>query len=152
MLRFLFYLLAVLPTVTLGQQTDRHLPLKALYLNQGFGWRKHPVTGRADFHRGVDFCASFEGVYSILAGRVLSAGQNAVSGKYLIISHGQVHSHYAHLSLFLTLPGDSVTSGQLIGISGDSGRVTGPHLHFAVSMQGMMINPVKFLFGIHKDH
>jgi len=120
-------------------------PLESLQVNQGFGWRLHPLTGLPDFHNGTDLKADFQPVFSIAAGRVLRVGANAISGNFIIIRHGKLQSHYAHLSRVLISNQDSVFQGQLLGLSGNSGRTTGPHLHFALSYCGIKIDAMAFL-------
>ncbi|RZM21933.1 MAG: M23 family metallopeptidase [Pedobacter sp.] len=120
-------------------------PLNSLYMNQAFGWRIHPLNGALNFHDGVDLKADFEPVFSIADGEVVRVNINAVSGKFIVIRHGKLMSHYAHLSWIIVSSKDTVLRGQLIGLSGASGRTTGPHLHFALSYCGVKLDALKFL-------
>ena len=129
-------------------QSGFSLPLKMLHVNQGFGWRIHPLTKAPDFHNGIDLKADFQPVFSIADGQVINANSNAVSGNFIVISHGKLLSHYAHLSRVLVSRQDSVFRGQLIGLSGNSGRTTGPHLHFALSFSGIELDALKFLYAL----
>jgi len=130
------------------------LPLKMLYVTSGFGYRLHPVTGLYGFHEGVDLRARHDTVYAILDGRVQPTAPFGAIGLSLRIAHGECFSSYGHLSQVFVLPEDSVAAGQPIGITGETGRVTGEHLHFAVSYHGRFINPLKFLYQllIKKGH
>ncbi len=120
------------------------LPLHHLSVTSGFGYRTHPVTGRYDFHGGVDLKAGHDTVYAVTCGLV-SAGYNSCLGNYIRINSGGLQIVYGHLSQIFLLSGDSVRSNTAIAITGATGRVTGEHLHFAVSWRGRYINPLQFL-------
>ncbi|RYZ46266.1 MAG: M23 family metallopeptidase, partial [Sphingobacteriales bacterium] len=81
-------------------------------------------------------------------GEVIRADANAVSGKFIVIRHGKFTSHYAHLSSLLVRNQDAVSRGQLIGLSGNSGRTTGPHLHFALSYANIKIDAIRFFTAL----
>ncbi|MDN8834145.1 M23 family metallopeptidase, partial [Staphylococcus aureus] len=84
-----------------------------------------------DLHKGVDLAARCDPVLSVMEGTVSSTGFNPILGSFIRIKHGEFQSIYGHLSYILVTPGDSVTAGQFIGITGSTGRVTGEHLHFS---------------------
>jgi murein DD-endopeptidase MepM/ murein hydrolase activator NlpD len=94
-------------------------------------------------HKGVDFRGAIGAeVHSCAAGIVALAANQHYSGNFIIIDHGLgVFSMYAHLSAFKVKAGDTVQAGQLIGLVGKTGRVTGPHLHFAFSVLGVTADP-----------
>nr|WP_162988799.1 M23 family metallopeptidase [Pedobacter schmidteae] len=117
-------------------------------LTSGFGWRKHPVTGFSDFHKGIDLSATFEPVYSILSGRVSAQGFQPILGNFIRIEQDSLEIIYGHLSASLVVIGQQVSAGQLLGITGDSGRVTGPHLHLSVKFRGQFLHPLRFLYGL----
>lgn len=98
-------------------------------------------------HLGLDFAApAGTPVHAINRGTVLLAQQLYFEGGFVIIDHGQgLLSLYLHLSDFQVKPGDAVTPGQTIGLSGSSGRATGPHLHLAVRWQGVYLDPAVLL-------
>lgn len=123
-----------------------HLPLVPFKLTSPFGVRRHPITGKADFHAGIDLSARRSPIRSALAGRVLANGFHPFLGYFVRISHGAVVTTYGHLSVIMARRGDEIPAGTVIGISGRSGRVTGEHLHFAVRYRGEQIDPLKFLF------
>jgi murein DD-endopeptidase MepM/ murein hydrolase activator NlpD len=120
------------------------LPLHHLSVTSGFGYRIHPVTGRYDFHAGVDLRARHDTVYDVTGGLV-SSGYNSILGNYIRVSSGDLQIVYGHLSQIFLLSGDSININNAIAITGATGRVTGEHLHFAVSWLGRYINPLQFL-------
>lgn len=116
-------------------------PLKRIIPTSQFGWRKHPVTGEIKFHTGIDLKAYYEPVYCIADGVVSFAGQGDIEGNYVIIDHGQVSSVYCHLNKSLCKTGEVIKAGKVLGISGNTGRSTGPHLHFGVRWIDRRVNP-----------
>lgn len=127
------------------------LPLNSLRLTSQFGVRIHPVTGKSDFHRGVDLSARCEPVLSVLPGEVSSVGYHSILGKFVIVDHGGIQSIYGHLRMVLTSTGSLVQAGSLLGITGNTGRTTGEHLHFAVRYGGHYLDPLRFLLGIFQQ-
>lgn len=122
-------------------------------ISSEFGMRFHPVLGRNKFHNGIDIRLRFEPVRSILLGKIKVTGYNKISGYYIIIEHlHELTTSYAHLSKIECSVGDIVLPGQEIGISGSSGRTTGPHLHFVVKFQGKAINPMILLKMIEERY
>lgn len=105
-----------------------------------FGWRNDPFTQKPDFHRGIDFAGSTgHPIYSVLDGRVIAVGTdpNSSFGYYVKIDHGgEFVTLYAHNSSVLVTSGQQVTAGQQIAGMGNSGRVTGTHLHFEIQVGG----------------
>jgi murein DD-endopeptidase MepM/ murein hydrolase activator NlpD len=112
-------------------------------VTSGFGWRKDPFTGASRFHAGVDIRASYgRDVESVGPGRVVSAGVQGGYGKSVVIEHAPgLRTRYAHLSSIDVAVGDAVGEGAVIGKVGQSGRATGPHLHFEVLKNGRAVNP-----------
>ncbi len=113
-------------------------------LTSTFGVRYHPVLHRRKLHAGCDFEAHRgTPVMAAAPGVVVRAGRWSSYGRIVIIDHGMgVHTRYAHLSRVLVHVGDYVAPGAHIGNSGASGRVTGPHLHFEVRVDGEPIDPI----------
>ncbi|WP_432664114.1 M23 family metallopeptidase [Wukongibacter baidiensis] len=112
-----------------------------------FGYRKHPITRRRHFHKGIDI-ANKTGTKIIAAGSgiVTYAGWNGGYGKVIIVAHGYGYkSVYAHNKENLVNVGDRVTKGQEIAELGNTGRSTGPHLHFEVRYNGQHIDPLNLL-------
>ncbi|MDR3265892.1 MAG: LysM peptidoglycan-binding domain-containing M23 family metallopeptidase [Synergistaceae bacterium] len=103
-------------------------------INSPFGWRRHPITKRRDFHTGLDIKADRGTVVrSARDGRVAYAGWMGGYGKVVVVEHGNGQSTlYAHCSSLLVQQGASISVGQNIARVGTTGRSTGPHLHFEV--------------------
>ena len=117
-------------------------------LTDRFGPReKHPVTGQATFHYGVDVGAGYgSSIYAAASGTVIFAGQNGGYGNCVMINHGNGYTTlYGHMSSISVVNGQSVSQGQVIGLVGATGRVTGPHLHFEVrNASGTALDPMSF--------
>lgn len=123
------------------------MPLRDISkLTSGFGNRTHPVTGeRNKFHSGIDISAKSDTVFSILPGFIEESGYNQTLGNYVRIKHGDVTSIYGHLLTRFVLNDESVTAGSAIGITGQTGIVTGEHLHFTIKYRNGYLNPLTFL-------
>lgn len=115
--------------------------------SSGFGYRLHPIDGEIRFHYGTDFAAnSGDDVTAFADGYVYAAGCSDGYGNYLILTHeGGFSTIYAHLSGFAVGEGDMVSRGQLIGFVGQTGKATGPHLHFELLCDDVYINPEYYL-------
>ena len=112
-----------------------------------FGGRSDPLSGEGAFHTGIDLTASIgTNVHVTADGTVKNAGYNGRYGKLIIVDHGNgVETYYAHLSEFQVVPGQEVRRNEVIGLSGASGRVTGPHVHYEVRVAGTPVNPYKYM-------
>jgi murein DD-endopeptidase MepM/ murein hydrolase activator NlpD len=99
------------------------------------------------FHSGLDFCGQVgTELYASAPGKVVYTGELTVRGGVVVIDHGWgVYTAYDHLSKSLVQPGDMVQPGQVIGLGGDTGRTTGPHLHWEVWVGGVQVNPQDWL-------
>ena len=128
-------------------------PIKTGKTTSKFGTRRDPFNeNRFRFHRGVDIgCPIGTNIYSARAGRVTFAGYADGYGKLVILEHEHGYTtYYGHLSKFNIKEGDRVGAGQSIALSGNTGRTTGPHLHFEIRRHGRALNPQTFIRGIHK--
>jgi murein DD-endopeptidase MepM/ murein hydrolase activator NlpD len=123
------------------------MPIKDGYYSSNYGYRLDPFTGRSSFHTGVDIIASLGTPVMAAAGGVVSASTTLPEyGNLVDIDHDNgLTSRYAHLSKSLVKVGDVVMKGQVIALVGNTGRTTGPHLHFEVREKGIPLNPNKFL-------
>ena len=112
-----------------------------------FGERIDPINGEGAFHTGIDIRAPFgTPVRAAADGDVTEAAMNAGYGREVVLDHGHdVLTLYGHLSAFAVLTGQHVTRGQVIGYVGQSGRATGPHLHYEVRVHNVPVNPHKYL-------
>jgi murein DD-endopeptidase MepM/ murein hydrolase activator NlpD len=116
-------------------------------LRSSFGGRSDPFSGEGAFHTGIDLAVpSGTPVHAAADGVVVSAGWSGNYGKRVIVDHGNgIETYYAHLSQFMVVPGQEITSNQTIAMSGGTGHVTGPHLHYEVRVGGTPVNPMKYL-------
>lgn len=123
-------------------------PVKVVRISGRFGYRKkHPVLGYGAMHRGVDFAGAIgTPIYSAGDGIVQFIGWKSGYGRIIIIKHNRrLSTAYAHASRFAKLKkGSKVEQGDIIAYIGKSGRVTGPHLHYEVRINGKQVNPMKF--------
>jgi murein DD-endopeptidase MepM/ murein hydrolase activator NlpD len=119
----------------------------AVAAGSGFGFRADPFTGRTALHTGLDFPAEpGTPIRAAAGGVVLDVSVHPEYGQTVELDHGNsLSTLYAHLSRSLVKPGDIVRRGQVIAEVGNSGRSTGPHLHFEVLLQGVPQNPARFL-------
>ena len=122
-------------------------PLDQYRISSGYGARKDPINGRKAQHRAVDFAApSGAPVYATAPGKIVFAGWRGRYGRSVEIDHGHgIRTRYAHLRKILVKVGDEVDHRQKIGLVGNSGRSTGPHVHYEVRYQNKARNPMKFL-------
>ncbi len=99
------------------------------------------------FHSGTDYRAKTgTPIRSVADGRVVLIKNRFFAGNSVIIDHGQgIYTGYYHLSRFKVHKGEFVQRGQVIGLAGATGRVTGPHLHFTVHVNGMLVDPLQFI-------
>lgn len=131
------------------EQVARNLsvcyPLSYIKVNSPYGYRKDPFSGKRKFHNGIDLYARSAKVYAMLQGKVIAVGQDKVSGKYVTLQHGNFTVSYCHLSQTSVSEGLVVKSGEVVGVSGNTGRSTGEHLHLSIRHKGKYINPRIFL-------
>jgi len=125
------------------------MPVSAPFNASGFGMRIDPITGQNALHEGIDFIAdSGTPVIAAAGGVVQFAGFHPQYGNMIDIDHGNdLVTRYAHLSKVLVREGDLLQRGRRIADSGNTGRTTGPHLHFEVRFRGAPQNPTRFLLA-----
>ena len=118
-------------------------------VGSGFGFRRDPFTDRPALHTGLDFEAeSGSPIVAAAGGVVIGVGRHPAYGNLLEIDHGNgLVTRYAHCSSIKVKPGDIVKRGHVVALSGNTGRSTGPHLHFEVLVDGVPQDPAKFLAG-----
>ncbi|MEQ1518268.1 MAG: M23 family metallopeptidase [Usitatibacteraceae bacterium] len=123
------------------------LPVVTGYYSSNFGFRIDPFSGRQAFHSGVDFVAAPGSDILAAAGGVVSTAEvHSEYGKMIEVDHDNgLTTRYAHLSKMLVKVGDVVLKGQRVGELGQTGRATGPHLHFEVRENSVPLNPNRFL-------
>ena len=122
-------------------------PVLDANLGSTFGWRIDPITGRSALHTGLDFPATpGTPIYAAAGGMVVTQEFHSQYGNMLEVDHGNnLITRYAHASRVLAKKGDLIKRGQKIAEVGNTGRSTGPHLHFEVLVQGVPQDPQKFL-------
>ncbi len=122
-------------------------PLRDYYVTSNFGPRKDPMNGRVAAHQGLDMGAPYKSpVYSTGPGKVTYAGWRGRYGRLVEIDHGNgLKTRFGHLNKVLVRKGEMVDRTTRIGLLGNSGRSTGPHLHYEVIVDGKPVNPVKFI-------
>ncbi|UPA26252.1 M23 family metallopeptidase [Shinella oryzae] len=136
-----------------ARRTARKLPFgnpsPGSNITSRFGNRTDPFLGRLALHAGIDFRASTgTQIHSSGAGTVTVAGRNGGYGNMVEIDHGDgLTTRYAHLSRVLVKVGDHVEASDPVGLSGTTGRSTGPHLHYEVRRNGKAIDPMRFLMA-----
>lgn len=120
------------------------------YLTSTFGRRSSPFgTGGTDFHKGLDI-ANRPGtpIRAPAKGIVTFAGWDGGYGNCVVINHGNnISTRYAHMEQIFTKLGQTVTRGDTIGAIGNTGRSTGPHLHYEVRIGGVCVNPMKYILN-----
>jgi murein DD-endopeptidase MepM/ murein hydrolase activator NlpD len=117
------------------------------FFSDGYGWRRDPIDGSREFHKGVDVVApNGTPVRAPADGLVTAAGRMAGYGAMIHLAHGYgMATRYGHLSRVMVVPGQRVKRGDVIGLVGSTGRSTGPHLHYEVFRAGNQIDPRKYL-------
>jgi murein DD-endopeptidase MepM/ murein hydrolase activator NlpD len=117
------------------------------FFSDGYGWRRDPIDGSREFHKGVDIVApTGTPVRAAADGLVTAAGRMAGYGSMIHLAHGYgMGTRYGHLSKIVVNPGQRVKRGDLIGYVGSTGRSTGPHLHYEVFRAGSQVDPRKYL-------
>jgi murein DD-endopeptidase MepM/ murein hydrolase activator NlpD len=123
------------------------------WLSSSMGPRRDPITGGADYHKGLDIAGERgEPVYATAAGTVRHAGRQGAYGNLVVIDHGfGIETRYGHLLKSLVEPGAKVKRGDIIAQLGSSGRATGNHLHYEVIAGGRLINPLGLLTQKPRD-
>ena len=117
------------------------------FVTSGFGWRLSPFTGRRHFHAGLDIAADTgTDIVAAAHGRVAFAGPKGAFGQAVILDHGfGVRTLYGHTSAIHVKAGQAVERGQRIASVGNTGRSTGPHLHYTVQLKGRSVNPADYV-------
>ncbi len=123
-------------------------PVKG-WSTSGFGYRKSPFTGLREFHKGLDIATRMATpVIATADGIVSFTGTKGLLGKVVTIDHGHgIVTRYGHLKKISKKSGAAVKRGDVIANVGVSGRTTGPHVHYEVRLNGMPVNPIKYILN-----
>jgi murein DD-endopeptidase MepM/ murein hydrolase activator NlpD len=113
----------------------------------GFGPRRNPFGGGYEFHKGLDFIAAYGSPIQVTApGVVVFSGASGGYGNHVIVDHGYGYQTlYAHLSKLGVVKGAKIDRRQIVGYLGNTGRSTGPHLHYSVFYSGEAVDPKGYL-------
>ena len=119
------------------------------WVSSGFGYRISPFTNTREFHKGLDIATRIgTPVIAPADGLVVIVGREGNYGKVMTINHGyNLKTRYGHLHKFRVNKGTYVKRGQVIGEVGNSGRCTGPHLHYEVLSNGVPVNPLRYILN-----
>ncbi|MBS4014878.1 MAG: peptidoglycan DD-metalloendopeptidase family protein [Candidatus Latescibacteria bacterium] len=119
------------------------------YLSSSFGYRKSPITGKNEFHNGIDIVApAGTPIRASAAGRIRFAGFKAGWGRYVEIDHGYGFiTCYAHCQSIKVSTGQKVSRGEIIATVGRTGSATGNHLHYGVKVSGAWVNPLNYILS-----
>ena len=122
-------------------------PVDVPYSSSSYGWRMDPILGKRAFHEGIDFSAAHgEPIYATAGGIVKKASRSGAYGNLITINHGGgLQTRYAHLSKILVKSGDIVKKEDLIAYVGNTGRSTGPHLHYEIRLNKHSLDPKQYL-------
>ncbi len=122
-------------------------------ISSHFGKRIHPVTQKAHLHNGIDIAApSGTPVLAAQSGEVVRTGRDSLNGNYIQLSHGfGIQTYYCHLQSISVSRGTYLQKGQPIGAVGQTGRVTGPHLHFTLKLNNKAANPEDYSWSPTKQ-
>lgn len=116
-------------------------PLKSIKVTSPYGYRRDPITGKQSWHNGLDLRAKNEPAYAMMDGIVEKVGYDNRSGNYVTLRHGNYHVSYCHLSSIIVRKGEYVYPGIIVGVTGNTGRSTGSHLHLTCKKGGKSVNP-----------
>ena len=120
-------------------------PLKSIKVTSPYGYRRDPFTGKLSWHNGLDLRAKNEPTYAMMDGIVEKVGYDNRSGNYVTLRHGNYHVSYCHLSSIIVRKGESVFPGIIVGVTGNTGRSTGCHLHLTCKKDGKSVNPISLI-------
>ena len=123
-------------------------PLKSIKVTSPYGYRRDPFTGKLSWHNGLDLRAKNEPAYAMMDGIVEKVGYDNRSGNYVTLQHGKFYISYCHLSSIIVRKGESVFPGIIVGVTGNTGRSTGSHLHLTCKKDGKSINPMNLILSI----
>ena len=117
------------------------------WVTSRFGYRTSPFTGRREFHKGLDIATRKKSpIIATADGVVAFVGLKGMLGKVVVLDHGHgISTQYGHIDKSLKKPGEKVTRGEEIALVGNSGRTTGSHVHYEVLLNGLPVNPEKYI-------
>ncbi|MCL2737795.1 MAG: M23 family metallopeptidase [Alphaproteobacteria bacterium] len=125
-------------------------PVQNARITSPYGRRTHPIDGEPAMHRGIDFAGAIgTPLLAVSPGRVVFTGERTGYGKTVELDHGLGFTTlYAHLSRISVERGENVKARQVVGLAGNTGRSTAPHLHYEIRFNGRPFNPYNFVMGV----
>ena len=122
-------------------------PVNVPYRSSSYGWRQDPFRGVRAFHSGLDFSAAHgEPIIATAGGIVVEASHGRNYGKFITLKHGDgLETRYAHASKLFVKKGDLVNKRDVIALVGNTGRSTGPHLHYEIRLKGRPLDPTNYI-------
>jgi len=146
--------LTVAQLTILNRSVPNGTPIKYKSITDRFGYRIHPITKKRQLHSGIDLSAAIgTPIHAPADGVVEYAKVKGTYGKYMLIDHPfGFKTAYGHLNDFAVKSGDYVAKGDIIGYTGNTGRSTGPHLHYEIRYLHKWLNPDKFLTWSSKTY
>ena len=122
-------------------------PVNVPYRSSSYGWRQDPFRGVRAFHSGLDFSAAHgEPIIATAGGIVVEASHGRNYGKFITLKHGDgLETRYAHASKLFVKKGDLVNKRDVIALVGNTGRSTGPHLHYEIRLNGRPLDPTNYI-------
>lgn len=135
--------------VNLLAHTPAIRPVNGGWVTSRFGYRKNPITNLREFHKGLDIaCRAKTPILATADGQVTFIGRKGNLGRVIIIDHGHgVVTRYGHCYSILKKVGQKVKRGEKIALLGSSGRTTGPHVHYEVMLNGVQVDPRKYILN-----
>jgi len=124
-------------------------PIKYIGISSSFGWRKHPILNKREYHTGIDLRAKMNTVVRATADGIVEFAKyhkRSGYGKLLIIDHNfGFKTMFGHLNKIVVKQGDFVKKGQIVAYTGNTGLSSGPHLHYEIRYIGVVLNPLVFM-------
>lgn len=129
------------------------LPVQTATVTSVYGYRLHPISGKLDFHTGIDLAtAQGSKIFAAWPGTVKASGFDEVYGNFVLLAHGDgLETFYGHMETILVKEGMVLRRGELLGTVGSTGVSTGPHLHWEIRVDDKRTDPVWALMGVYKS-
>jgi len=148
---------AIIDSLSARDDVRQHVPsirpCDVGWLSSRFGKRRDPFTGKQAFHRGIDFSVPVGTPVRVTAdGTVVTVEKQRGFGRVVKVDHGNgIQSVYGHLQEASVKRGQKVSRGDVIALSGNSGRSTGPHLHYELRVAGRAVNPLSYILDTYAE-
>lgn len=134
-----------------GSHKGVSYPLCKIIVTSPYGVRTDPFTKKKAKHNGLDLRANYEPAYAMFYGKVIKIGSDRRSGKFVTLRHSDLTVSYCHLSHITVAVGSVVHPGDIIAVTGNTGRSCGAHLHLTCKNKGKTVSPASILHLIQKE-